>query len=60
MRRVEVLNGQTVFDVAIQNCGSVDAAYDIAILNNIEVTSYPESGTVLYVPAAIDKYVKPI
>lgn len=57
MRRVEVLNGQTVFDVAIQNCGSVDAAYDIAILNNIEVTSYPESGTVLYVPAAIDKKV---
>ncbi|MBQ6082974.1 MAG: hypothetical protein IJK92_01295 [Bacteroidales bacterium] len=57
MRQVKVLNGQTVFDVAIQNCGSVDAAYDIAILNNIEVTSYPESGTVLSVPDPIDKKV---
>lgn len=57
MRQVEVLNGQTIFDVAIQNCGSVDAAYDIAILNNIEVTSCPESGTVLYVPDAIKKKV---
>lgn len=57
MRRVEVLNGQTVFDVAVQNCGSIDAAFDIAALNNIEVTSYPESGTILYVPDAIDKKV---
>ena len=39
MTQVTVLNGQTIFDIALQCCGDIGAAYDIAVLNDIEVTS---------------------
>ena len=57
MRQVKVQNGQTVFDVAVQYCGDAEAAFDIAVLNNIEVTSCPDNGTVLNVPDAVNKKV---
>lgn len=57
MRQVEVQNGQTIFDVAVQHCGDAEAAYDIAALNNVEVTSCPDNGTVLNVPDAVNKKV---
>lgn len=52
MRPVSVLNGQTVFDVALQECGDAAAAFDIAAINDMEVTSAPPIGTTLYVPDA--------
>lgn len=57
MRQVEVLNGQTVFDVAVAACGDVSAAFVIAGLNDIEVTSQPEAGTFLLVPEIQNKRV---
>lgn len=57
MRKVEVLNGQTVFDVAVAACGDVSAAFVIADLNDIEVTSQPEAGTFLLVPEIQNKRV---
>lgn len=57
MRRVEVLNGQTVFDVAVAACGDVSAAFVIAGLNDIDVTSQPEAGTFLLVPEIQNKRV---
>ena len=57
MREVTVLNGQTVFDIAIQSCGDVSMAYDIALLNGIDVFSYPQPGTTLKVPDVVNKQV---
>ena len=50
-------NRQTVFDIAIQCCGSVEAAFDIAALNDIGVTSCPAAGSVVTVPDMINKKV---
>lgn len=50
MREVTVLNGQTVFDIAIQSCGDVSMAYDIALLNGIDVFADLEPGMKLNVP----------
>lgn len=57
MRKVEVLNGQTVFDVAVAACGDVCAAFVIAGLNDIDVTSQPEAGIFLVVPEIQNKRV---
>ena len=50
-------NRQTLFDIAIQCCGSVEAAFDIAALNDIEVTSCPAAGSVVTVPDRTNKRV---
>lgn len=52
-----VLNGQTLFDLALQYCGDVSAAFDIAALNDIEVTSQPAVGTVLSMPQVVNRKV---
>ena len=57
MSTVTVLNGQTIFDIAIQSCGNVESAYDIALLNDIDVFSDLESGKILRVPDVINKQV---
>ena len=57
MSTVTVLNGQTIFDIAIQSCGNVELAYDIALLNDIDVFSYPQPGTTLKVPDVVNKQV---
>lgn len=57
MTQVTVLNGQTLFDIAIQCCGSVEAAFDIAALNDIGVTSCPAVGSVVTVPDRTNKKV---
>ena len=57
MKTVIVQNGQSVFDIAIQKCGVIDAAYDIAILNGISITDTLIGGTVLQIPAVVNKDV---
>lgn len=52
-----VKQGQTLWDVAIQHCGSADAAFSIARLNNISLTSMPTPGTDLIVPGVQNKLV---
>lgn len=42
--------GQTLWDIAIQRCGSSDAAFDIARLNNLNVTDEPQPGEVILLP----------
>lgn len=42
-----VLDGQSLFDIAIQQCGTVEAAFSFAILNDIAVTDELKVGTVL-------------
>lgn len=38
MMKIKVLHNQTIFDIAIQYFGTIDAAYDIALLNDISIT----------------------
>ena len=55
MKTVIVQNGQSIFDIAIQKCGVIDAAYDIAILNRISVTDILIGGTILQLPDVLNK-----
>ena len=38
MKKIKVLHNQTMFDIAIQHFGTVNAAYDIALLNDLCVS----------------------
>lgn len=53
--KVKVLDGQSLFDIAIQHCGDVQAVYDIAVLNNMSITDDVELGKYLIVPESFDK-----
>ncbi len=55
MKSVTVLKGQSLFDIALQACGNANYAYDIALINNISVTSFPEAGSRLQVPEVKSK-----
>ena len=35
---MKALQGQTVIDMAIQACGSLEAAYDLAVANGVSIT----------------------
>ena len=58
MRAVTVKDRQNIFDIAVQTMGDVNAAYDLARLNAINVTTKLTSGQVLKLPdTVIDKDV---
>lgn len=57
MKSVTVLNGQTIFDIAVQSCGDVGLAYDIALMNGIDIFSSLEVGSVLKVPVTVNAHV---
>lgn len=50
MRNVMVKERQTVFDIAVQEMGAVDAAFDLARLNDLSVSAILKSGQVLKLP----------
>ena len=52
-----VLEGQSLLDIAIQCCGSAEAAYDIALLNNISITDDLAAGRELTIPASVNASV---
>jgi hypothetical protein len=53
--KVVVISRQSIFDIAIQECGSVNAIFDIARLNNISVTDTLAPGTELQIPTEKSK-----
>lgn len=55
--KIKVKQGQTLWDLAIQYCGSPSAAMSIARLNNISLTSMPTPGTELIIPGVTSKLV---
>lgn len=57
MRNVAVKDYQTVFDIAVQEMGSVDAAFNLARINGISVTTLLQSGELLLLPEPANKYV---
>lgn len=44
---ITVTNNQSMMDVAIQNCGSFEAAFDLAMLNDISLTDDLSAGASL-------------
>lgn len=49
-----VLEGQSLIDVAIQCCGSAEAAYEIAVLNGLSITDDLAAGRELNIPTAVN------
>lgn len=49
MNNVQVLNRQSLIDIALQETGTIEAAFDIAFANGLSVTDYVP-GTVLVIP----------
>lgn len=54
---ITVLDGQTLFDIAMQQCGSAEAAFDLAIANDISITDILTAGTKLIPVAAISNKI---
>lgn len=51
MRQIIALHNQSLLDVAIRHCGTVEAITDIAILNNISITDELVPGQLITIPA---------
>jgi hypothetical protein len=49
--QITALNNQSLLDVAIRHCGTVEAVVDIAILNNISITDDLVPGQLIALPA---------
>ncbi len=54
---VTVKNNQSLFDIAIQHCGSAEAAFAIAVLNAKSITDDLVAGEVLQLPAVANRAV---
>lgn len=52
-----VLDGQSLFDIAIQECGAVEAAFDLAVANNISMSNELASSQSLTTAPVINKRV---
>jgi hypothetical protein len=50
----KVLSGQTLFDIAIQSCGGTEAAYELAVLNGLNLTDDLVSGQELVLPDVVN------
>jgi len=48
---VRVSFNQSLFDISIQECGSIEAVFDLADLNGLEITATLEPGQLLKIPA---------
>lgn len=57
MKSIIVQSGQSLLDIAVQYCGSADAALEIAALNGMVPTAQPKTGERLTVPNAENKKV---
>ena len=54
---MKALSGQTLFDIAIQSCGSAEAAFELAVLNGISVTDDLVPGQELVMPDVVNKNI---
>ena len=55
MKKYTVLDRQSIFDIAVQQCGSEEAAFEIALLNNKSVVDDLKIGEELTLPAQTQK-----
>lgn len=54
---MKVKRGQSLIDIAVQGCGSAEAAYDLASLNGLSVTDSPTPGSNVVVPGVVNAAV---
>lgn len=52
---VTVQDNQSIIDLAIQHCGSAEAAFDLAALNGISITDELAAGQTLQLPDVANK-----
>lgn len=57
MKTVTAYQGQSIFDIAIQHCGSVEASYAIAKLNSLTLDATLLPGQTLQVPEVTDRRI---
>ena len=57
MKSITALQGQSIFDIAIQYCGSVDASYAIAKANGLTLDATLLPGQIVLVPEVIDRRI---
>lgn len=57
MKQVMPQPRQTLFDIAVQHCGSADAAFEIAELNGLLPNDQPSTEEPLTVPEPANKKV---
>ena len=50
MKKIKVLNNQSLFDIAIQEYGTVEAVFDLAMANGLGITDELNAGQELAVP----------
>jgi len=54
---MKVLQGQTLIDIAVQELGSAEAAYGLAVLNNLSVTDELVPGQELQLPTVTNRSI---
>ena len=57
MTTATVLNRQSLFDVAVQHCGTMEAAFELAMLNGVALTDDLTPGTELSLTEPDDKSI---
>lgn len=57
MKTIIVQSGQSLWDIAVQYCGTADAALDIATMNGRMPTEQPNTGETLKVPEMANKKI---
>jgi len=54
---VTILEGQSLLDVALQELGSLEGAYALAVLNGLSLTDSLAAGMMLQLPDVVDKRI---
>lgn len=57
MKQTTAEDRQTILDIAISECGSIEAAFDLAMLNSHSVSDDLAVGESLSLPSVVDKAV---
>lgn len=57
MIKTSARDRQTLFDIALEQCGSVEAVFDLAFNNGLSLSDDIEVGTELNIPNVVDPHV---
>ncbi|MBO4778102.1 MAG: hypothetical protein J5588_06365 [Bacteroidales bacterium] len=52
-----VKNGQSLFDIALQECGNAESAFNMAMLNGLSMTDVLSNGQSLELPDVTEKKI---
>lgn len=56
--KATVSDNQSMFDVAIQMAGSVEAVFSFALINEASITDFPDKGSILKLPEVFAKKIR--